>query len=274
MLQRSKALLRAVLLAAAVVGLTALAAQAATKVHWYGHSAFMIETSSGGVILIDPWLANPKNPDKDAIAKLTRVDYILVTHGHFDHLGNAVEIGKKTGAILVGDSDMVRNIIGVLDYPGDHVERSGPGGTIDLPKVGGHVTLVPAVHGSEMVVAKPPPGAPATSSGGTAVGFVLVLNDGTTIYHTGDTDVIPAMQVIAKFNKVDLMLVCIGDHFTMGPERAALAVEWVQPKQVVPMHYGTFGLLTGTPAQFKAALDKRGLGGRMVEMQPGETRTF
>ena len=107
-----------------------------------------------------------------------------------------------------------------------------------------------------------------------SVGYVIQIAGGPTIYHTGDTDVFTDMKLIADFFKVDVMLSAIGGHFTMDPARAAQAVEWVQPKQVIPMHFGTVPILAGTPALFKAALDKRGLGGRMGEMKPGEERSF
>jgi L-ascorbate metabolism protein UlaG (beta-lactamase superfamily) len=106
------------------------------------------------------------------------------------------------------------------------------------------------------------------------VGYVLQINGGPTIYHTGDTDIYSDMKLISDFFKVDLMLSVIGGHFTMDPERAAQAVQWVSPRQVVPMHFGTYAILAGTPARLKAALDKRGLGERMLEMKPGETRSF
>lgn len=118
------------------------------------------------------------------------------------------------------------------------------------------------------------PGQPSAISSGNLVGYVIQISSGLTIYHTGDTDVFTDMKLIAEFFKVDLMLASIGGHFVMDPSRAAQAVEWVNPKQVVPMHFGTIALLAGTPAQFKAALDKRGLGGRMVEMRPGESRSY
>lgn len=118
------------------------------------------------------------------------------------------------------------------------------------------------------------PGQPAAIASGIPVGYVLQIDGGPTIYHTGDTDVFNDMKLIADFFKVDLMLASIGGHFVMDPARAAQAVEWVNPKQVVPMHFGTIPLLAGTPAQFKAALEKRGLGARMVEMKPGESRSY
>jgi len=272
--------LRTALLALALLALSATLAQAATKVHWYGQAAFRIETPSGGVILIDPWLKVPTNPDKESIAKLGRVDYILITHGHWDHVGDAIEIAKKTGATLIASYGLQYNLKSVLGYPDKQATLAtggNVGGTIDLPKAGAKVTIVNAIHGSELVppmVQPSGPGQPAALASGNPVGYVLQINDGPTIYHTGDTDVFTDMKLIAEFFKVDLMLACIGGHFVMDPVRAAQAVEWVQPKQVVPMHFGTVPLLAGTPAQFKAALDKRGLGARMVEMKPGEDRTY
>jgi L-ascorbate metabolism protein UlaG (beta-lactamase superfamily) len=267
--------LRTALLALAMLALTVTAAQAETKIHWYGHSAFRIETPSGGVILMDPWLATPANPDKDSISKLGRVDYILLTHGHFDHVTNTVEIGKKTGAELVTNSDLARNLVAVEGYPKDKIsQHANMGGTVALPKAGARVTFVPALHSGNLQQSKPQEGGATIIAGGNPVGFLLEIDGGPTIYYTGDTDVFSDMKLIPEFFKVDLMLASIGGHYTMGPARAAQAVEWVNPKQVVPMHYGTFPILAGTPAQFKAVLDKRGLGSRMIEMKPGEDRSF
>ena len=277
MLQRIASPLLGALLALGL--LTATPVQADTKIHWYGQAAFKIETPSGGVILIDPWLTVPTNPDKDSIAKLGRVDYILITHGHGDHVGNAVEIAKKTGAQLVAPYGLQFNLKSIAGYPEKQATIAtggNVGGTIDLPKAGAKVTIVNAVHGSELTppVVQLTPGQPAAVTSGNPVGYVLQIDNGPTIYHTGDTDVYTDMKLIPEFFKIDLMLACIGGHFTMDPVRAAQAVEWVNPKHVMPMHFGTYPILAGTPAQFKAALDKRGLGGRMLEMKPGEDRTF
>jgi L-ascorbate metabolism protein UlaG (beta-lactamase superfamily) len=270
-------LFRAALLATALVALTAIAAQAGTTIHFYGHVAFRIETPSGGVFLFDPWLGSPTNPEKDSVAKLGKVDYILLTHGHRDHLGESVAIAKKTGAVLVAPYGLAFNMKSVLGFPDKQATLAttgNVGGVYDLANIGIKVTVVNAVHGSEMTLENQPAGQPSAISGGNPVGFVVEIKDGPTIYYTGDTDLYSDMKLIGEFFKVDLMMVCIGGHFTMDPVRAAKAVEWVNPKQVVPMHFGTYGLLKGTPVQFKNELDKRGLGGRMLEMKPGETRTF
>jgi L-ascorbate metabolism protein UlaG (beta-lactamase superfamily) len=266
-------IVRAALLALSLAA-TATVAQAETTVQWYGHSAVRIQTPSGGVILIDPWMKAPTNPDKDTIAKLGRVDYILITHGHFDHVGNAVEIGKMTGAELVTNTDLGRNLVAVEGYPKDKVRFGGIGGTITLPKAGARVTMVPALHGADLLLSKPLESGAPVIAGGPATGLVLEIENGPTIYHTGDTALFSDLKLVADVFKVDLMMVSVDGNFTMNPARAALAVEWVNAKQVVPIHWGTYPVMTGTPAQFKAALDKRGLGGRMVEMKPGEPRTF
>lgn len=248
-----------------------------TQVTWYGQAAFKIETPGGGVILIDPWLTNPKNPDKEAISKLIRVDYILITHAHRDHVGNAVEIARLMGSKLVTSAGLRRNLIAMHGFPQSQapaLTSGNVGGLIYLPESKARVTIVNAVHGSEFAVADAPAGAPAIVTGGNPIGFVLEIDGGPTIYHTGDTDVFTDMKLIDEFFDVDLMLTAIGDHYTMGPARAALAVQFVRPKVAVPMHFGTFPLLSGRPAPFLAEIKRRGMKTKMLEMQPGETRKF
>ncbi|MFQ5896836.1 MAG: metal-dependent hydrolase [Candidatus Methylomirabilia bacterium] len=272
--------LTAVLASAAIVvlaGASAAEMSGNTKVTWYGHAAFKIETPSGGVILIDPWIKNPKNPDKAAISKLTKVDYILLTHAHFDHVGQTVQIAKATGAKMVSSFGLGRNLVAIHGFPKAQAgfdTMGNVGGLIRLPRAGAQVTIVNAVHGSEVGLPKPEPGGPTVVIGGNPVGFVLEVDNGPTFYHTGDTDVFTDMKLVGDLFTVDVMLSAIGDHFTMGPRRAAVAVEFVKPKIVVPIHFGTFPVLTGTPAAFQAEIKKRGLSTEMVEMKPGETRAF
>ena len=242
-----------------------------TTLTWYGHSAYRIVTSTGKVLLIDPWIRNPKNPNAEKdMADLKKVDIIFLSHGHGDHVGDAVEIGRKTGAKLAGGFDVLTAVRTLLGYPADQAtgETAGSiGGRVSL--LNGEVTmmLTPAFHGSG--VAKDENSVPVY--GGMPTGIILQIKDGPCIYHTGDTDIFSDMSLIGRFNKIDVMLSCIGDHFTMGPERAAVAVKLVGPRIVIPMHYGTFPLLTGTPEAFGAALKKEGSNAELRAMQIGQT---
>ena len=242
-----------------------------TQLTWYGQSAFKIVTPWGKVLLVDPWLTNPVfEKAKDELAALEHVDLILVTHGHSDHVGDAVEIGKRTRAKLVATFDLSAAIVSALGYPSDlaDMETTGHmGGTLTL--FGGEVavTFVPAWHGS--AVSKDETAPPVYA--GTPAGLVIALRDGPTIYHTGDTDLFSDMALVSRFHKIDTMLVCIGDHFTMGPARAAEAVRLVNPREVIPMHYGTFPVLTGTPEVFQRELKRRKSKAKLRVIKIGET---
>jgi L-ascorbate metabolism protein UlaG (beta-lactamase superfamily) len=243
-----------------------------TKLTWYGHAAFKLVTPSGKVILIDPWITNPLNPSgKQDLADLTKVDLILVSHGHSDHVGDAVDIAKRTKARLVTSFDQAQAYARYLGFPADQFgldSVGNVGGTLSFFDGEVKVTIVNAVHGSTLTAKEK--GGDVPYPAGNPVGFVIAVRSGPTLYHTGDTDAFTDMQLI-KSMKVTLMLGCIGGHFTMGPERAAEAVAMVQPDKVSPMHYGTFPVLTGTPAQFAAALKARGLLGRYQPLQLRET---
>lgn len=245
-------------------------AAAKTTVTWYGHAAFKIETPSGKSILIDPWLQNPTNPTGKDDVKSVKADLILVTHGHFDHVGDANEIAKRTKAKLVATFDLGGAMV-ASGYPKDQFgfDTGGNfGGTIPVLDGEVMITFVPAVHSSNIGEA------PNVKPGGNPGGFVIAIKNGPTLYHTGDTDVFGDMAQIGKFAKVDLMLACIGDHFTMGPDRAAEAVKLVKPKQVAGMHFGTFPVLNGTPAEFAKALKKAGAGAKVVELKIGTPITL
>ncbi len=262
---------------AALAFATVASAAGHTSLTWYGHAAFKIVTPQGHVLLIDPWITNPSNPNGKAdLAAIDKADLILVTHGHFDHVGDAVDIAKRTGAQLVTNFDLGSALVADLGFPAKQAgfgTLGHFGGTLTLLDGEVQVMLVPAVHGSTMSPPAASGAAPAVVSGGPAGGFVIRIKNGPTFYHTGDTDVFGDMRFIGA-EKIDVMLACIGDHFTMGPRGAAEAVQLVRPKTVIPMHFGTFPVLTGTPAEFQKQLRALHSKTKMKEMQIGQTITF
>ena len=242
-----------------------------TQLTWYGQSAFKIVTPNGKVLLVDPWLSNPVFENAKAeIAALEHVDLILITHGHSDHVGDAVEIGKRTGAKLVATFDLADAIVKHLGYPAEQAQMDTVGhfgGELTLLDGEVKVAFVRAHHGSG-VAADDRHG---LRHGGAPGGFVITIRSGPTIYHTGDTDLFSDMALLSLFHEIDVMLACIGDHFTMGPARAAEAVKLVKPQTVIPMHYGTFPILTGTPEAFDRELKQRQAEAELRMMRIGET---
>ena len=242
-----------------------------TQLTWYGQSAFKIVTPGGKILLVDPWLSNPVFENaKDEIAALKDVDLILITHGHSDHVGDAVEIGKRTGAKLVATFDLADAMVKHLGYPAEQAQVDTVG------HFGGEVTLLDGEVKVAFVCAHHGSGVAADDRlglrhGGAPGGFVITIRGGPTIYHTGDTDLFSDMALLPRFHSIDVMLVCIGDHFTMGPARAAEAVKLVRARTAIPMHYGTFPVLTGTPEAFERELRERGAKADLRVMKIGET---
>jgi len=252
-----------------------MAVAAKIEVLWLGHATVKITSQEGKVIVIDPSLrTKPKTPEKYRdLANLGKVDLILVTHGHGDHVADVSELAKITGAKVVGDYELILQMtaLGLLDKK--NVEAMNKGGSITPigPKI--KVTMVPAEHSSSLNLAEIAGGKEEFVEAGMPVGYVIELENGFKIYHSGDTDVFPGMDLVGKRLKPDLAMVCIGGYFTMDPEGAAYAIKnYIKPKQVIPIHYGTWPLLTGTPEQFKKAMGKTGI--KVIDLAIGGTVKF
>jgi L-ascorbate metabolism protein UlaG (beta-lactamase superfamily) len=226
------------------------------RVTWLGHSTMLVESGKGVKILIDPYIkGNPSYP-KDFVLP-EKIDYILLTHGHGDHIGDAVPVAKKCDATVVAVFELASYIEskGVAKTIGMNV-----GGTVQLGDVA--VTMVDAKHSAAAIDEK------GVHYVGVATGFVLRPENGPALYHSGDTAVFGDMKLIAELYKPEIVMIPIGDHYTMGPQEAALAVKLLSPKTVLPMHFGTFPVLTGTP---EALAKLVGPGVQVVAWKPGDS---
>ncbi|HKJ23129.1 MAG TPA: metal-dependent hydrolase [Gammaproteobacteria bacterium] len=250
-----------------------------TRITWFGHSAFEITTPKGKVMMIDPWLSNPLDPHAkdghDPVKDIEKVDYILITHGHFDHVGDAVELAKKTGARLVTNYELGMNMAKLLGYPKDQM------GFDTLMNIGGEITIgdgevmvhmTRAIHSSGMKNPKAGPNEPDFVYGGNPGGFVIKIKDGPTIYDTGDTAYFSDMWLIGKHFHPDIALINVGGHFGMEPRRAVDAAVAVKARYVVPHHYATFPVLAPNADKFAKAVKGHGL--TPLVIKPGDTLTF
>lgn len=250
-----------------------------TKIKWFGHAAFSVTTPKGKVLLIDPWLSNPLNPEakdgKDPLAAIPKVDYILLTHGHRDHVGEAVEIAKRTGAILICNPELAGNLVKLTGFPAKQASTDaimGIGGEISIADGEVTVAMTPAVHTSSVFNPKAGENEPERAYGGNPAGFVLIIKNGPTIYHSGDTAYFKDMETIGEQYQIDIAFLNIGGHTSMEPRMAARAASSVRTKLAVPQHYATSPEMTQTADVFAAELKKLKI--NFYEMKPGETVAF
>ncbi len=224
------------------------------KIKWFGHAAFKIEMFDK-VFLIDPWILNPLSPEK----KLNQIcgDYVVVTHDHGDHVGNTIEIMKncpKSRAVAIYELASY-----IAEELGNEQRAIGGniGGPIDLGE-GFELVMTPALH---------------SSGKGSPVG-VVISKLGNAVYHAGDTGLTYEMKLVGELYKPLVALLPIGGHFTMGPKEAAYATSLIKPKYVIPMHYGTFPVLKGTPEEFRRYLIEFGVTTELIVLKPGEETTI
>ena len=260
---------------ALVLALPALAADK-IKVQWLGQAAFKITTLEGKVIVIDPWLVtNPKTPAEfKKLEALGKVDLVLVTHGHFDHMADAPDIAKMNNAPLWAPAGLSQTFgtLGIL--PVALANRMNKSGTVMPvgPKV--KVTLVRAEHSSEIVWKNPATDKNESHPGGEPGGFIIEFENGFKLWHMGDTGVFGDMKLIGEMMKPDLILIPIGGgQFVMNPADAAMVTrEFIKPKTVIPMHYLTNPGLPGTPAEFIKALGNSAT--KVMVPNPGDILEF
>jgi L-ascorbate metabolism protein UlaG (beta-lactamase superfamily) len=227
------------------------------SITWLGHSTFVLRTPAGRRLVLDPWLeGNPSSPPD--LTAVNGAELILVTHGHFDHVADAAALAKRTGATVVGIFELCQWLAakGVEKTAG-----MNKGGSQEL--LGIRITMVDARHSSSFADEG------VNTYLGEAAGFVLTFENGLTAYFAGDTSLFGDMRLIRDLYRPSLAFLPIGDLFTMDPEAAAKACEWLGVTSVIPMHYGTFPVLTGRPDRLRELVAP--LGVEVLEMKPGDT---
>jgi L-ascorbate metabolism protein UlaG (beta-lactamase superfamily) len=224
---------------------------------WMGHASFQLTTAGGKVVLIDPWISGPTCPAN--LKKFHHVDVILATHGHSDHFADVSSLAKayKAKVVAIYETAQWLGSKGV-----ENLLPMSKGGTQTVHDIA--VTMVHAIHSNGIEDNG------TIVYGGEPAGYVVRLPGGLAVYHAGDTMLFDDMKWIGELYRPDLALLPIGDHFTMGPRQAAHAIRLLGVRHVVPMHYGTFPLLTGTPEALRA--ETRDIPGLEIhELKPGES---
>ena len=225
-----------------------------TRLTWLGHASFRLDSPGGKRIYVDPWLDGPTCPESEKTPE--RVDLIALTHGHFDHVGNPLELWQKFKPRVIALVELRAWLVkqGLDD---DITSSPGKGGTVEADGI--KISLTDANHSSS---------APDGTYLGEPAGLVFELEDKTTIYFAGDTNVFGDMQLIARIYSPEVAVIPIGDLFTMGPREAAVALELIGPTKCVPCHYGTFPVLTGTPEALRELAPSEV---KILAPEPGET---
>jgi L-ascorbate metabolism protein UlaG (beta-lactamase superfamily) len=272
-----KQVLKAALATSVLLGAIGANAQSGkTEVLWLGQASVRITTPGGKVIVVDPWLrTNPKTPANfKNLEALGKVDLVLVTHGHFDHVADAPDLSKMHKVPMYGPAGLNQTIATLGVLPADLAPRFGKGGTITpFGPNGVKITATHAEHSSEFAWKNPATTKDEVHVGGEPVGFIIEMENGFKIYHMGDTGLFGDMKFIGEYYKPDLLLIPIGGHFVMSPVDAAYAVKnYLKPKYALPIHYGTIPQLKGTTAEFSAALGSEA--GKMLVVNPGEKVDF
>jgi len=223
---------------------------------WLSRAAFIITSPEGKTIIIDPWIVdNPLCPIK--VDDIEAADIVLVTHDHSDHTGSAVDIAKKTGAILVAMVETARRFQSELGLPAQNVVHGGRGTNIGASTEikGITITMTQAFHSSRTAL---------------AAGYIIRLEDGTTIYHAGDTGIFESMRLLAEMYPLDVALLPIGSSYTMDPMQAAWATKLLKPKTVIPMHYKGLDVLEQDASRFVQLVAKEAPEVEVVVLEPGQ----
>lgn len=232
---------------------------AKTTIKWLSHAGFQITSNSGKILYIDPWFENPLSAFN--INDVKEAAMVLVTHDHFDHVGQAADVVKKTGGLLVANVETARRLQSESHIPAEKVCYFGYGMNIggNLLYEGISVTMTQAFH---------------STATGAPCGYIIKLEDGTTIYHAGDTGLFDSMKIFGELYKIDVALLPIGSVFTMDPLQAAWAVKMISPKKVIPMHYKTFPILIQDPKEFVDLTRREAPHVEVVVLNPGQEYTF